>query len=109
METSGRRSGAEGATATREARVTGAAGTGPPAAPTRRELTGDALLAHGGDALPVAFEVPAMAAATALSARSARYWELELRGFARGADLVARFPLPLYADPAAAPSASGAA
>jgi hypothetical protein len=42
------------------------------------------------------FSLPAAEYSTRLSARPPRYWELALRGSARGVDLSARFLLPIY-------------
>ncbi len=42
------------------------------------------------------FSLPETEHSTQLSARPPRYWELELRGGARGRDFSARFLLPIY-------------
>lgn len=46
--------------------------------------------------LPIAFLIPQDAGSTRASERPARYWDLEVRGEARGVDFLHRFVVPVY-------------
>lgn len=50
----------------------------------------------GQGELPVVFLIPEDAQDTRASARPARYWDLEVRGEAKGVDFVHRFAVPVY-------------
>ena len=50
----------------------------------------------GSGEIPIAFLVPEDAEETRASERPARFWDLEVRGEARGVDFVHRFVVPVY-------------